>query len=99
MKLQPLHEPKWVAEYILSNGEYPGARMTGQSTAQALNFIASAIRNPGVGIVIVDHHGTTLANIALGIMIDDMIAMLNLKHMRVFKHKGRSPILMFGNEA
>jgi hypothetical protein len=100
-RLHPLHTPTWVAQYVVNNGEYPGDRATGRSTAAALTCIAEAMRRPGVNLPVYDHHGTTLANAHLRQLTESAVEALGLEHF----HFGRSHInsvhwtIRFGDEA
>lgn len=84
-----------MAQYVLSSGEYPGDRMTGRSTAQALRFIANAIDNPNVPQKIEDHYGNRLADVGLGGTVCGMIEKLGLKHLHVTKVRGQTPYIVF----
>lgn len=56
-KLNPLHKPDWIARMVEATGLYDPSRMTGRSTADALELLARAIRNPNVPQFAQDHTG------------------------------------------
>jgi hypothetical protein len=80
-QLHPLHTPEFVARYIITEGQYPGLRCTGRSTAQALRYLAASIEQPGVAVVPADHHGTVLADRLLLSRMAQLSSMMGLKHM------------------
>lgn len=83
MKLHPLHSPEMIMDYMLNTGEYwPQERCTGRSTALALEYLAKAIRNPGVRFHVRDHHDSTVAHRCLATVVRDFAIMLGLEHMQ-----------------
>lgn len=87
-KLHPLHTAAWTADYIRCQGELPGLRMTGRSTALALHYLSVAIRNRGVPIKAVDHHPGSKAQEHLIYKMRDMAHMLGLQHLTFDRNSG-----------
>lgn len=80
-RMHPLHNADFIHDYMVNTGEYfPQERGTGRSTAQALGYIAEAVRNPFRKIVVVDHRGTAVANRELLHIIRRMVSSLRLEH-------------------
>lgn len=60
-----------------------GGRAVGTSTAQALEFLAEAIRKPGRDIKVVDHYGTTQSSESLTRTIGDIADKLALRKITI----------------
>lgn len=82
-KVHPLHDEALVITYIRENGEYPGDRRTGRTTALALKYIAEAIGKPSVRIYLRDHVDTKQASDHLARKVQDIVRELRLKHLKV----------------
>lgn len=61
-------------------GQYPGDRATGRSTAEALEQIAHAIKNPGRPHKISDHSGLRAGIEHTRFQMCNMVRSLGLKH-------------------
>lgn len=84
MSRHPLHDAEFVARY----GTH---RRRGTSTAQALEYIAQAIRHPGERVELRDHaaYGTrNRANEHLAGIIGETAYRLGLQHLHVYRSSG-----------
>jgi hypothetical protein len=98
-KLHPLHTPEYVAQYVLTHGEYPGSRCTGRSTALALEYVAWSIRVPGLKVVLWDHFDSTGAHECLKRAVEEIISRLDFRRFRITKNTSRAGLwnLTFGD--
>ena len=84
IRLHPLHSPEWVANYVLSTGQYPGPRNTGRTTILALRMIAAAMENPRVKIQALDHFGSVASNRDLADAAASIIRAAGLYHFKCY---------------
>jgi hypothetical protein len=83
-KLNPLHTTEWVCAQVLNTGCYPDAeRMTGRTTARALEWLALAIKSPHQPIKVTDHHDTYQSHCRMAELVRDMARTLGLQHIQV----------------
>lgn len=96
--LHPLHSPQWVAEVVLTSGAYPGERRTGRSTAAALEYVARAIRVPGLKIALWDHFDSMIAHECQRRAVEEIISRLDFRAFRITKNTSRAGLwdLTFG---
>lgn len=66
-------------------------RRTGRSTCIALRAIAKAIENPGVGVLLVDHHHGNQADFHLSRMVLMMVQSIGMRHLHVDEVRYRAP--------
>lgn len=62
------------------------SRGTGKSTARALELIATAIKNPGTYVGVLDHYGTTKSDQILFRRVQELVKKLELEHFQF--HEG-----------
>jgi hypothetical protein len=67
----------WLGWQLLSG------RRTGRTTCIALRAIAEAMENPGVGVMLVDHHHGNDADFHLSRMVLAMVQSMGMKHLHV----------------
>lgn len=80
-RLNPLHTPEWLHNMVLCTGCYADPdRMTGRSTALALELVAKAIKNPHTWVEVVDHHPTLAAANDLRYRMQRIVQLLELQH-------------------
>lgn len=79
--INPLHTTEYINQQIIHTGYYDPSRMTGDTTAKALETLAHAIRNPHSRINIPDL--STAEARCLVHRIKDIIQALNLRNIHI----------------
>lgn len=91
----PLHSIEFIVSTLSATGEHPGQRRTGRSTAQALRLLSEAIRQPGIVMLVKDHHGTVNADRNL---VQRMREIVELLHLEEITFRMDVPSVCFGKE-
>lgn len=79
--INPLHTAEFINSQIKSQGFYDPTRMVGKTTADALEIISIAIRNPHVKVEAIEE-SINMAK-CLYYVIEETIRTLGLKHLHV----------------
>uniref|UniRef100_A0AAU6W295 Uncharacterized protein n=4 Tax=unclassified bacterial viruses TaxID=12333 RepID=A0AAU6W295_9VIRU len=99
--LHPLHTAQFVAEHVLNTLTLPGARRTGRTTALALEHIVQAMRNPGLGVELIDHYNSTVGHRVMRDAVELLLAKLDFNHFKVTRSDNRIGhwVLTFGSKS
>lgn len=98
-RLHPLHDPKWVANFLMSEGRLPARRGTGRTTIGILRTIVDALENPHSPQAYIDHHfmemlarikGEAQLLSMLERQVDAMVHKLGLRGLRYVSEPGSS---------